>query len=121
LYAASSSHLLDCGQRRELLPGHNLDSKPLPADFLAQAGDRHPAHRKGDLHGVGKPQGRVAVDFINQVAHQAAPEGSKPAKRRQCRSCKRKIPPSEKLGQELVIVGWRTGERPPPHAIVTTY
>jgi hypothetical protein len=37
--------LLDCGQRRELLPGH----ESFPADFLAQAGDRHPAHRRGDI------------------------------------------------------------------------
>ena len=57
-------------QRREFLAGNLFNNQPATIALTAQAGDRHPAHRKRDLHGISEAKRlQFRLEMFNTFNH----------------------------------------------------
>jgi hypothetical protein len=57
-------------QRREFLAGNFFNNQSVTIALTAQTGDRHPAHRKRDLHGISKAQRSIRRNFrLRSICH----------------------------------------------------
>jgi hypothetical protein len=58
-------------QRGKFLAGNLLNYQSVAIALTAQTRDRHSAHRKCDLHGIGKAKRRVWCNFrLPSICHQ---------------------------------------------------
>jgi hypothetical protein len=57
-------------QRSKFLAGNPLSYQSVAIALTAQTRDRHSAHRKCDLHGIGKAKRRVGCNFrLRSIGH----------------------------------------------------
>jgi hypothetical protein len=57
-------------QRREFRAGNFLNNQSASITLTAQTGDRHPAHRKRDLHGISKAKRGIRCNFrLRSIYH----------------------------------------------------